>query len=144
MTESRNVEYCLLRYVPNVLSDRSVSIAAIVINSSNLENGICTMICAADWEAKVRILDPDADVGMLEALLTEIRDRLLSASQRSDMILQLEDSFSNAVQVSQRRKCPVALRPEAVEAFARRLLQKTSKISPTSSGMRAVPCEATL
>jgi hypothetical protein len=48
MTESSNLEYCLLHYVPNLLGDKSVSIAAIVFTSSDLENGICTMIYAAD------------------------------------------------------------------------------------------------
>jgi len=47
---------------------------------------------------------------MLGSLLTEIRERLLSKEQRSDMIRQLEDSFSNVVQVSQRRN----VRPPSV------------------------------
>jgi hypothetical protein len=134
MTESSD-EYCLLYYVPNVLSDKSVSIAAIIFfNSSDPVNGVCTMICAPDWQTEVRALDPDTDLEMLEALLTEIRGRLLSPGHRFDMIRQLEDSFSNVVQVSQRRKYPTARDSETVGAFAHRLLVKTSRISPRSSG----------
>jgi len=144
MTESSNFEYCLLHYVPSLLSDKSVSIAVIVFNSSDLENGICTMICAADWQTKVRILEPNTDLEMLSVLLTEIRDRLLSPSHRSDMIRQMEDSFSNIVQVSQRRKYRFDATPEAVGAFARRLLEGTAKVSSGSSVARAVTCEATL
>src|SRR5713226_7521525 len=136
MTESSN-EYCLLHYVPNVLSDKRVSIAAIIFfDSSDPVNGVCVMICAADWQTKVRTVDSDADLDMLEAQLTEIGDRLLSPNHRFDRIRQLEDSFSNVVQVSPRRRYPLARNPEAAGAFARRLLEKASKISPGSSGAR--------
>ncbi len=133
MTPPCNVEYCFLHYVPNVGSDKRISIASILIDPTDLENGICTMSFAADWQTKVRSLDPDGDLEMLEALLVEIRDRLLSKSERSDVIRQLEDSFSNVVQISQRRKCPVVPISETVETFARELLGKTSKMSPKSS-----------
>jgi hypothetical protein len=106
MTASTSVEYCLLKYVPNIISDKSVSIAAIVISPGDSEAGLYRLIYATDWHTRVLVLDPDADLKVLDALLSEIRDRLLSPSHRSDMIRQLEDSFSNAIQISQRRKCP--------------------------------------
>jgi Protein of unknown function (DUF3037) len=124
MTGSTNIEYCLVQYVPNVVRDERISIAAIFIDSSDLENGFCTVSYAKDWQNKVHLLDPNSDLAMLQALLTEIRGRLLSTTERSDMIRQLEDSFSNCVQISQRRKCPVAPRPETIGAFARELLGK--------------------
>jgi DUF3037 family protein len=133
MSESRNVEYCVLRYVPNVLSDKIASIAAIFIDSSDLENGICTMILAPNWRIEAQLLDPDADLEMLEALLTEVRDRLHSKQQRGEMIRELEDSFSNIVQVSQRWKCPVIASRENIEAFARRLLGKKWEMPPNRS-----------
>lgn len=142
MTQSKSVDYCLLRYVPNMLSEKSASIAAIFVTSGDLENGICTMVCAPDWETTVLDLDPDVDLEMLNALLTEIRDRLLSARQRSEVIRQLEDSFSNAIQVSERRKCPGVLSPEAVEAFARSLLRETSKMQKMRHTLSRV-CAAT-
>jgi predicted lipoprotein len=127
VTEYTNIEYCLLSYVPNVLSCEGVSIAAIFIDSTDPEEENCTMRFAEDWQTKVRLLDLDSDLDMLAALLTEIRDRLLSKPERRDMIRRMEDSFSNVVQISQRQKCPVAPRPETIEAFARELLGKTSK-----------------
>jgi hypothetical protein len=114
VTGFSDVEYCVLHYVPNtVIRDERVSVAAIFTNSSEPGNKICTMICAANWQTKVRGLDPDADLAMLDALLKEIGERLQSPSERSDMIRQIEESFSNAVWVSQRRKCSVPrfLRP---------------------------------
>jgi hypothetical protein len=59
---------------------------------------------------------------MLDASLREIKARLLSKVERSEMIRQMEESFSNVVQVSKRKGCLVADKRDAVEAFARSLL----------------------
>lgn len=134
MTKSSGVEYCFLQYVPNIVRDKRVSIAVVFIEPNNHEGGICMMIVAPNWRIKARLLDADVDLEMLEALLTEIRDRLLSKQQRSEMIRQMEDSFSNVVQVSPRQKCPVTPGAEIIEAFARRLLEKQSEMPPSFSG----------
>jgi hypothetical protein len=136
MTTSGNLEYCLLQYLPNLLSDKSVSIAALFIESSDLENGFCTLSLAAEWRTKVRLLDPDADLEMLGALLREIRDRLCSPGERSEVINQLEHSFSNVIQVSRRQQCPVIPSPKIIEAFARDLLEGTSTMSHHLSQMQ--------
>jgi len=121
MTERAHVEYFFLRYVPNVLSDIGVNLAAIFVDSVNPENGICTMAFAPDWESRVCSLDPDADIGMLVSLLKEIRERLLVKSESSAMIHQMEDSFSNVIQISERRECPVDPSPQSIKAFADQL-----------------------
>jgi len=140
MSKLRAAEYFLLRYAPNVTMDEGVSIAAVVIDPSNLEKGLCAMSLATDWKTRVRVLDPDSDLQMLGALLTEIRNRLLSKRGRCEMLHQLEDSFSNVVQVSQRRKCTIAPSPETIEEFARGLLERTNATSPGLSGMRDATC----
>jgi len=144
MAKLKAVEYCLLRYAPNVTVDEGVPIAAIVIDPSNLEKGICAMGIATDWKTRVRLIDPDSDLRMLGALLTEVRNRLLSKRGRCEMLRQLEDSFSNVVQVSQRRKCTVAPRDETIEDFARGLLERTSMTSPSLSGVRDATCQGTV
>jgi len=142
MLESSTIEYCLLRYVPNVVSNEGVSIAVIFIDASDLQNGTCAMSLAADWPNKVRLLDPDSDLAMLAALLGEIRDRLLSPTERVDMIHQLEDSFSNGIQVSERRKCMVPLEPKSIDTVALALLTKTSNKSVGSSVRHGETCQA--
>jgi hypothetical protein len=137
MSESGSVEYCFLRYVPNVVSGMSVAIAVILVDPSGPEKGICGMILAPNWQSEVQLIDPECDLQVLEALLTEIRDRLVSECHRADMLRQIEDSFANVIQVSQRRKCPTTLRPEAVEAFARGLFEQGSKTSLFFSSTQA-------
>lgn len=144
MSASNYIEYFVLSYVPHVSRGEVISIAAIFFDSIDLEKGICTMSFAPDWQNKVQGIDSDADLEMLQALLKEIRDRLLSPSQRYEIIRQMEDSFSNLVQLSQRRKCPVAPTPESIEAFSRELLQERPKKSPGLTGMCATTCQSTL
>ena len=127
MAEPSTIEYCLLRYVPDASSDKGVSIAAIFMDPSDLQNGTCAMSLAPDWQNKVRLLDPDSDLAMLGALLGEIRDRLQSPTERIDMINQLEDSFSNGIRVSERRKCMVPWEPKSIDTVALALLTENIK-----------------
>jgi len=54
-----------------------------------------------DW-ARVRCMDPDADIQMLESLESELRQRLAHQSADAPPFIEvLEDSFSNALQITQ-------------------------------------------
>ncbi len=54
-----------------------------------------------DW-ARVRCIDPDVDVGMLESLESELRQRLAHHDVSAPPLIKvLEDSFSNALQISE-------------------------------------------
>ena len=141
MTKLRRVEYCLLRYVPNVVYEVFVNTAAIFIDRLDLENGLCSISCAPDWRTRVLSLDPDADMQMLEALLTEIRRRLLSTCERSDMIHCIDDSFSNVIQISEWRECAVDPDIETIEVFARELFGKTSETSTDLSVTPGAACQ---
>jgi hypothetical protein len=144
MNVARNVEYCVLDYVPNIVRDKSVSIAAIFIDACDEEKGTCTMTLAADWQTQVQLVDPNTDLEMVAAVLSEIGERLLSPGQRCEVIRQLEDSFSNTVRVSERRKCPVMPSADTIEAFARQILQKKSKVPPSLSATLVATCQLTL
>jgi predicted DNA-binding ribbon-helix-helix protein len=144
MATSSKLEYFFLQYIPDIVSGESVSIAAVFIDPTDLDHGICRVSLAGNWQSKVRRLDPDADVEMLEAVLTEIRTRLLSSVQRSEMIRELEDSFSNALQISYRRKCPISSTPENIAAFAHEIFDKPSNTARGSSRTRALTCDAQL
>lgn len=135
MNELSRVEYRLLQYTPNIICDKSVSLAAIFNDSDDLENGICTLIVAPDWRSKARHLDPDVDLETLEALLDEIQERLLSSQQRSGMIREIEDSFSNVIQVSQRWRSPVT-HVETIRTFAERLLERNNQTDYSSFSAR--------
>ena len=133
MSAAKNVEYFILEYVPVAVCYQSISIAAVFLDCTDFEAGMCMMSIADDWRAKVRFLDPNADLEMVGALLTEIETRLSSKSDRFDCVRQLEDSFSNVVQISPRRKYRGGATPDVIKAFARQLWQSPNtlhRISP--------------
>jgi len=116
MDESSNVEYCLLRYVPNVTAEEGVSIAAIFIDVNDVDKEVCAITVAPYWQERVRLFDPDSDLEMIEATLAELQDRLRSPASRN-MLHQLEDSFSNVIQISDRKKCLFPANSKSVGAF---------------------------
>jgi hypothetical protein len=136
MDESSNVEYCLLRYVPNVTGKEGVSIAAIFIDVSDVDKEVCAITLAPYWQERVRLFDPDSDLEMIEATLAEIQDRLRSPTSRY-MLHLLEDSFSNTIQISDRKQCPFPANSRSIGVFAQTLLEKTSIGSPQSVVLRS-------
>ena len=60
-----------------------------------------------DW-GRVRCMDADADIGLLEALESEIEARLQHEAGKPEskpMLAMIEDSFSNSIQMSEARAC---------------------------------------
>src|ERR1700680_296560 len=57
-----------------------------------------------DWR-RVRCLDPQADVEMLEAMEREIRGQLGQTHDRESLMRRVEDSFLNLIQVSPAKGC---------------------------------------
>src|ERR1700685_1801955 len=113
MAMSSNLEYCVLRYAPNVIRREGVSIAAIFIDTSDPPNEVCAISFAADWRDRVRLIDQDSDLEMIEAMVAEIRDRLRSQTH-CDLLHQMEDLFSNTIQLSERKKCPPLAKPGSI------------------------------
>jgi hypothetical protein len=127
------VECCFLEYVPSALADLSFSIAVIFIDHSAPDTGLCSMSVRMDWRVKLRLIDPYCDLQMLEALLKEIEVRLRSKGHRMEVLRQMEDSFSNILQLSKWRKCPATILREDTDNFARGLFETPSQVSASLS-----------
>ncbi len=72
MADGRQLEFFLLRYVPNVVKDEFVNIGVVMVEPGAKGGGFAEVRFTRDWR-RVRCLDPQADVEMLEALEREIR-----------------------------------------------------------------------
>jgi hypothetical protein len=99
MAEKRQLEFFLLRYVPDAVKDEFVNIGVVMVEPSETNTGFADVRFARDWR-RVQRLDPGADVGMLEMLEREIRSSLGEVKDREGLIKRLQDSFSNAIQLS--------------------------------------------
>ena len=90
----RQCEFQLIRYVPDPVKNEFVNIGVVLRASGG---GQTELRLTRDW-ARVRCLDPDADIEMLEALEIEISSRLRNqAAERSAACSGpiLEDTLSN-------------------------------------------------
>ncbi len=93
--------FFLVRYVPDAVKNEFVNIGVVLMPPA----GDPELRFTRDW-ARVRCLDPQADVEMLEALESDLRSQMLDAHGDRDALLRrMQDSFSNALQPSEFKAC---------------------------------------
>ena len=118
-------EFLLLKYVPDPVRNEFVHVGVILreMGEDGRPGAVASVKFTSDWR-RVRCLDPDADVGMLEGLESELRRRFEAERSgeeigRRGLMHVLEDSFSNSVQVT-RAKAYLA---ESVDAGVEELMR---------------------
>jgi len=94
-TMPRQLQFFTLRYTPNIVTGKFINIAVILFDPSG---GFCGVRFVSDWQ-QVQAFDPDADIKMLEALGREIEGQFRSG-KGEEMLKSMDDSFSNAIQLS--------------------------------------------
>jgi Protein of unknown function (DUF3037) len=102
MGDRRQLEFFLLRYVPDAVKGEFVNFGLVMVEAGANGSGFAEVRFTRDWR-RVRCLDPQADVEMLEALEREIRGQL--GGDRATLLRRLEDSFSNVIQLSPTKGC---------------------------------------
>ena len=75
MADRRQLEFFLLRYVPDAVKDEFVNIGVVMVEPGANGGGFAEVRFTRDWR-RVRCLDPQADVEMLAALERDIRGQL--------------------------------------------------------------------
>lgn len=101
MNQRENCNFFLLRYVPDAVKNEFVNIGLVLLP----ERGAPEVRFARDFE-RVKCLDPQADVELLEAMESDLRSKLLQGDGDRDFILRrIQDSFSNALQTSEYKPC---------------------------------------
>jgi len=130
ISDTNSFEYRLINYVPGILSDEKVSIAAVIFDSSNRGDQRCILRIAPDWRQRVRALDQDSDLEMLDSFLKEVWTRL--QGDPIEVMTQLEESLSNTIQISELRKPQVNLTPSNMEACAAAILRQENAVALTA------------
>jgi len=92
MAGLRQLEFFILRYVPDALREEHVNIGVVLRDP---KAGEAHVRMTNDW-ARVRCIDPDADLDMLAALESDLMRQLQSAGD----LKRIEESFSNTIQLS--------------------------------------------
>lgn len=127
MSEKRQLEFFLLRYVPDAVKDEFVNIGLVMIEAGangdqSNGGGFAEVRFTRDWR-RVRCLDPQVDVEMLAALEREIRGQLTTAQDRAALLRRLQDSFSNVIQISATKGCLAEDPAAEIDAMASMYLE---------------------
>ncbi len=110
MAALRQLEFLLLRYVPDAVKGEFVNVGVVVLEGGAGGTGFADVRFTRDWR-RAKCLDPEVETEIFEAAEAEIRERLNSQltdcskggaalPQREWILRMLEDSFSNALQVT--------------------------------------------
>jgi hypothetical protein len=105
-------EFFLVRYVPDVVKGEFTNIG-VVLRQAGLAPGrgaaptrtSALVRFTRDW-SRVRCMDADADIALLEALEGEIAERLHEGANGLKPVMEmLEDTLSNSLQLTPARAC---------------------------------------
>ena len=104
MAERLRCEFSLIRYVPDVVKGEFANIG-VVLREAGRDESFAVRF-TRDW-SRVRCLDPEADIELLEALEAEIAARLQRGAEErvnaKPILETLGDSLSNSVQLTEMR-----------------------------------------
>lgn len=116
MDNRTQCDFLLMRYVPDPFKNEFVNIGVLLLGR---EEEFADVRFMRDW-ARVRCADPQADIDILEALESDIREQLQSSSEsRKQIVYRLQETLSNGLQLSE----PSALLSESPEKDLNRLAQ---------------------
>ncbi|HEV2708927.1 MAG TPA: DUF3037 domain-containing protein [Edaphobacter sp.] len=140
-------EFFLIRYVPDVVKGEFTNIGVVLREAGGGASDAAKADSAVvrftrDW-SRVRCMDADADLGLLEALEGEIAERLrMSAGNPKDpkpVLALLEDTLSNSVQISEARASLAESMPAEMEQLMRMYVEPLKvKVSRQRTGRAAI------
>jgi hypothetical protein len=134
MRDRLQCEFLLVRYVPDTVKNEFVNIGVVLREAGRPE--AAEVRFTRDW-SRVRCLDPDADVEMLEALENEIRASM--ADGANDLLGRIADSFSNVLQVTEPKACLAESLPAEMEALSRMYVEtRRQREARRVSGRQAI------
>jgi hypothetical protein len=123
LRERVQCEFFLIRYVPDVVKGEFVNIGVLLREAGGSAPGVDTPGNAVvrftrDW-SRVRCMDADADIGLLEGLEGEIGARLRMVGTEATGIKPvteiLQDTLANSVQITEVKACLAESLPAELE-----------------------------
>lgn len=100
MAERRQLEFFLLRYVPDAVKGEFVNFGLVAIENGPNGAELIDVRFTKD-RSRILCLDPQADLEVLTKLQEEIQQEIGRAKDLAVLLRRMEDSFSNVIQVSE-------------------------------------------
>ena len=130
-------EFSLIRYVPDVVKGEFANIG-VVLREAGGEGAVVRF--TRDW-VRVRCMDADADVGLLEALETEIAERVRGVEANGKTLLEMMgESLSNSVQMTEMQGTLAESLPAEIEQLMRMYVEplRVASVKKKQSGRAAI------
>jgi Protein of unknown function (DUF3037) len=130
-------EFFLIRYVPDVVKGEFANIGVLLREAGRDDSAVVRF--TRDW-SRVRCMDADADIGLLEGLEGEIAQRLRMGAADTKPVMQLlEDTLSNSLQITPVRACLAESVPAEMEQLMRMYVEPLKvKAERKKSGRAAI------
>ncbi len=141
MAERLQCEFSLIRYVPDVVKGEFANIGVVLREAGREDTAMIRF--TRDW-SRVRCMDPDADVELLEMLEAEMAARLQASGDERDggkpVLEVLQDSLSNSLQLTETRGTLAESMPTELEQLLRMYVEplKAPAGRKKSSGRAAI------
>ena len=120
MADKQPCRFFLLRYVPDVVKNEFVNIGVVLLPDA----GAAELRFTRDW-SRVRCLDPQVDLALLEGIENELRETLRDPGpERQSIVSRIQESFSNTLQVSDLTACLVESPTAEADELARLYLER--------------------
>jgi hypothetical protein len=117
-TPECKVEFAVVQYVPLATDWDSINLGVLIVQETEGRIVFADARFNCD-RARILAFDPDADVEMLEAICRDIRQKLRDANERESFLRMMEDSFSNSIQLSDRKTISTTDPAAEVDTLAR-------------------------
>jgi Protein of unknown function (DUF3037) len=113
LRERVQCEFFLIRYVPDVVKGEFANIGVLLREAGRNDSAMVRF--TRDW-SRVRCMDADADIGLLEALEGEIGARLQNDAPEIKPVMEiLSDTLANSVQMTEVKACLAESLPAEIE-----------------------------
>ncbi len=96
MTEKRQLELYLLRFLPHVLRDDFVTVGLLLLES---DGGFAEVRFTRDWKM-LQCVAPDVELEWFEMVESEIRRKLGSLRRREDLMQLMSERFGTMIEVA--------------------------------------------
>ena len=142
MRERLPCEFFLIRYVPDVVKGEFVNIGVLLREAGAVKADSTVVRFTRDW-SRVRCMDADADIGLLEALEGEIGARLGTAGREGEGIRPvvdiLQDTLANSVQMTEVKACLAESLPAEIEQLMKMYVEPLKvKVERKKTGRAAI------
>jgi len=107
MADLKQLEFCLLRYVPNVVRGEFANIGVLLFEPQANGFRFADVRMTSDWR-RATCLDQLVDIEVLQALEVDLHTQLQHPQDVGLLLDKLEESLANLIQISPRKMCLAA------------------------------------